>query len=187
MGRTSTKSTHSLPITHEASSSRSRPENDTSTAGNEPRRPSSPLPDTNKRGGQARRERQRDERDGRRAAADRSKHEPRPQGRPLRTIRHRHGHERHHHASKQRERVNPAPSHDTSRAGSKAGRGQGEPSTQRRREPADIRGKQARRGSGQAEAGWRGETQTAGSRNKGRKRGSHPHPRRFNQLTADNR
>ena len=68
------------------------------TAGNNgTRRPSSPLPDTSKRGGQSRRVRRRDERDERRAAAGRGKPNRTSTSKPLRMnrhrIRHRHDHD----------------------------------------------------------------------------------------------
>lgn len=119
--RQSTKSTHLSPPS-KASSSRISPENDTTTAGNEPRRQSSPLPDTSKRGGRAKRVRQRDERDGRRAAADGASTSRKSKSRPARVIRRRHGHDDIIGISKAEETGNtrPVPRHETT--GSKAGR-----------------------------------------------------------------
>lgn len=64
------------------------------TAGKEPRRPSSPLPDTSKRGrASEKRERQRDERDERRDADVEASTSRQTHGRSPRMRRHRHGHD----------------------------------------------------------------------------------------------
>lgn len=88
------------------------------------RRPSSPLPDTSKRGVQARRERQRDERDERRDADVEASTSRQTHGRSQRMRRHRHGHDDiTEQASRENGLIIP-PRLTTRQAGSKAGRGE---------------------------------------------------------------